>query len=285
MVGRVAVIGDITGHPAELRRVLEGLGTRFDGATSVGRGWRDIAIGWPDDLHVVQVGDLIHRGPDSLGVVLLVDRLIARGAWTQVVGNHEQLYVDRPVFVWPERIDDEAVARLRAWWADGRMAPGAIIETASEGDWLVTHAGLTAGFWEHGLGAPTTAGDTLAALREAASDGALWHPGRMLTGTVDFNAGPVWADAGAEVYPSWQGSEHASPFHQAHGHSTAYDWDAGAWLGPRGIRPHTRLDEQQRLVTFTTGERRFVGTDPGHGAAASPVHGALVLHDAAVRTR
>jgi hypothetical protein len=46
------VIGDIGGHLSELRTELVRLGAGPDG-------WL------PDDLIVVQVGDLIHRGPDT----------------------------------------------------------------------------------------------------------------------------------------------------------------------------------------------------------------------------
>jgi hypothetical protein len=63
MTVRVAVIGDIGGHLNELRTELVRLGAGQDGRL-------------PDDLIVVQVGDLIHRGPDSDGVVALVDRYL-----------------------------------------------------------------------------------------------------------------------------------------------------------------------------------------------------------------
>lgn len=282
---RVAVIGDLAGHSAQLRRTLEDLGVGFDADADVcGQGWDDVDIDWPPGLHVVQVGDLVHRGPDSLGVVLLADRLIGMGVWTQVVGNHEQVYVDRPVFEWPEVIDQQASDLLRTWWSDGRMVPGAVIETASDGDWLVTHAGLAAGFWEYGLGRPRSREDVLEALKEAADDGALWHPGRMLTGRVDSNAGPVWAEAGHEVYRSWIDADEASPFHQVHGHSTAYSWDEREWRADRRVRRISEVDELRRHVTFTQRGRRFVGVDPDHGVAAAVTSAALMLEGVVVCT-
>ena len=54
---RVAVIGDVGGHLAELRRELVRLGADEETGEL------------PDDLTIVQVGDLVHRGPDSAGVV------------------------------------------------------------------------------------------------------------------------------------------------------------------------------------------------------------------------
>ena len=250
-----------------------------------GAAWQDVDIDWPDGLHVVQVGDLVHRGPDSLGVVLLADRLIGLGVWTQVVGNHEQQYVDTPRFDWPETIDPEASDLLREWWGDGRMSAAAVLETEADDAWLITHAGLTAGFWEHGLGRPTTTDSLLAALTEARNDGVLWHPGRMLTGDVDRNAGPVWAEAGFEVYPSWLDVDALMPFHQIHGHSTAYWWDRRAWRCDRRVRRYAIADERTRHVTFDLRGGRIVGIDPGHALDPAPAHAPLLIEDAIVRTR
>jgi hypothetical protein len=60
---RVAVVGDIGGHATELRAELTRLGEDKDGRL-------------PSDLVVIQVGDLIHRGPDSDDVVKLVDNYL-----------------------------------------------------------------------------------------------------------------------------------------------------------------------------------------------------------------
>lgn len=280
---RAAVIGDLAGHSAELRRSLEDLGALFGTEGDIwGEEWEDVEIDWPAGLQVVQVGDLVHRGPDSLGIVLLVDRLIGLGVWTQIVGNHEQIYVDRPIFEWPEVIDPVASDLLRAWWRDGRMAPGAVIETAADGDWLVTHGGLTAGYWDHGLGRPTTRGDMLNALKEAAEDGALWHPGKMLTGRAEQHAGPVWAEAGYEVYPSWIDADEPSPFHQIHGHSTAFWWDEQKWRCDRRVQKAASFDDVRRHIRFTERERRFVGIDPAHDIDPAPNHAPFVLRDVTI---
>lgn len=154
-----------------------------------------------------------------------------------MAGNHEQLYVDRPVFTWPETLEPAAAALLRSWWDDGRMVPAAAVECADGDNWLITHAGLTAGFWEHGLGSPTSARDALRGLAEARDDGSLWFPGAMLTGEADWHAGPVWAEAGTEVYPSWLNAENPLPFHQVHGHSSAYNWAESRWQAEPWVRP------------------------------------------------
>ena len=79
----MAVVGDIGGHVDELHRELGRLGAD----PQTGR--------LPDDLTVVQVGDLVHRGPDSERVIALVDRYLREqpGQWVQLLGNHEAHYV------------------------------------------------------------------------------------------------------------------------------------------------------------------------------------------------
>ena len=78
MTLRVALIGDIGGHCEALRQELRRLGATEDGCL-------------PDDVVIVQVGDLIHRGPDSDGVIRLVDRYVTEQPrrWIQLIGNHE----------------------------------------------------------------------------------------------------------------------------------------------------------------------------------------------------
>ena len=268
---RIAVIGDVGGHFGPLVHLLGELGVRF-GAE----------IDWPDYLHVIQVGDLVHRGPASAEVVGLVAGLLERGVWTQIVGNHEQLYVDRPVFGWNEVIEETAQEQLRGWWADGRLQAAAAVTDGSGEEWLITHAGLTAGFWRQGLGAPDSAEATLEALKDAAADSALWHPGTMLLGVDDDNAGPVWAAAGTEVYPSWPRLEAELPFNQIHGHSSAFDWNRSQWSAESWVQSQIRLDLNHRHATFEHAGRQIVGIDPCHLAEAAPVFAPFVLHGATI---
>ncbi|ORA39184.1 metallophosphoesterase [Mycobacterium aquaticum] len=60
---RIAVIGDVGGHALALRDELTRLGAHPDGSL-------------PEDLLVIQVGDLIHRGPDSAQVLDLVEHYL-----------------------------------------------------------------------------------------------------------------------------------------------------------------------------------------------------------------
>jgi serine/threonine protein phosphatase 1 len=67
---RSIVIGDVHGQLEALKRLL-----------------RVVDVGPAD--HIVFCGDLVHRGPDSLGVVRYVADLVKAGWATYVLGNHE----------------------------------------------------------------------------------------------------------------------------------------------------------------------------------------------------
>jgi hypothetical protein len=62
MSPRIALIGDVQGYAHRLEVALRNLGA-------------DPACGTlPEDLTVVQLGDLVHKGPDSTGCIAIVDR-------------------------------------------------------------------------------------------------------------------------------------------------------------------------------------------------------------------
>ena len=76
----IDVIGDVHGCLDELRALLLGLGYRD----------LDTRPAHPDGRVAVFVGDLVDHGPDSAGVVLLVDRMVAAGcALIGACGNHD----------------------------------------------------------------------------------------------------------------------------------------------------------------------------------------------------
>ncbi len=72
------VIGDVHGQAATLRRLLERLGYRHDGA----------AMRHPERTAVF-LGDLVDRGPDAPGCVRLVRAMVDAGAAHAIMGNHE----------------------------------------------------------------------------------------------------------------------------------------------------------------------------------------------------
>ncbi len=273
--GRVAVIGDIGGHHDELARALVGLGA--DPGT----------LALPDDLTVIQVGDLVHRGPDSAGVVRLVDRLMDDhpGRWVQLAGNHEAQYLTEvPRFVWREKLDRGTVRTVRDWWRDGRMTVAAAVAGPTD-DWLVTHAGLTRGYWTTVLGAPSAAPYAARALNGLIGTEhtpVLFHGGVLIDGAVSDTAGPLWAAAGDELAASWLDSPGTLPFSQLHGHSTVLDWSRRAWRAHPRVAGAAVVDGERRHIAVRVDGHRLVGVDPCLGTAAGVPWAPFVLSGARV---
>jgi hypothetical protein len=254
---RFAVIGDVGGHLAELRTELTRLGADPESGAL------------PDDLVVVQVGDLVHRGPDSTGVIGLVDRYLHSqpGQWIQLVGNHEAQYLAEPSFDWPEQLDDDSAATLRGWWADGLMLVAADLHIGGE-DIVISHAGLTEGYWRRVLGAPADAHRAVGQLNAmiGSREDLIFRPGQMLGGgRANLAAGPLWASAPSELLPSWL--EMWLPFSQLHGHSALFDWGRDRFVADPEIVERTVLDRDRRHETTSLDRGRIVGIDPGHGTA------------------
>jgi len=257
--GRVAVIGDLGGHLAELRSEVSRLGGDPDAARL------------PEDLTVIQVGDLVHRGPASVEVISLVDRFLTNqpGQWIQLVGNHEAQYLRRrPTFDWPEHIGDDAVEVLRRWWALGQMQAAAAVVTSEE-SFLVTHAGLTEAFWRRILDAPTGAAAAAAGINAliGVREDLLFRTGQMLGGGRGEPAtGPVWAATSTELVPGWLTTP--MPFSQVHGHASVFDWRSRQYRTTDEIARLTSVDEAAKHETVTVGGSRIIGVDPGHGDQA-----------------
>jgi len=73
---RLDIIGDVHGELAPLLTLLVHLGYNSQGRH-------------PDDRKLVFVGDLCDRGPDSIGVIQLVQSLVEQGSASAILGNHE----------------------------------------------------------------------------------------------------------------------------------------------------------------------------------------------------
>lgn len=273
-IARVAVIGDLAGHLDELSGELVRLGA-------------DPTTLWlPEGLTVVQVGDLIHRGPDSDGVVALVDRYLCEQPrqWVQVAGNHEAQYLREPAFTWPEAIGDDAAATLRAWWSDGRMRVAAAVRTDEE-DFVVTHAGLTEGYWRQALDSPDSATHAATAINSfiGTHDDVLFHAGQMLGGgEPNLSAGPVWAAAASELIPSWLRAGRPLPFSQVHGHSRIVDRGRRRLRADAAIAELLTIDEDVAHETATLPGGRIIGVDPGHGRRPRHPWQAFVIEGARV---
>ena len=102
---------------------------------------------------VIQLGNLVHRGPHSAGGVAIARTIMATQPerWIQLTGNHESLFLAPPLFHWPERLQDWDAETLFGWWPRRTMRIAAAVDTP-DGCWLLTHAGHSEGFWRHFLG-------------------------------------------------------------------------------------------------------------------------------------
>ena len=293
---RVAVFGDVAGHLTELEIELVKLGV--DTVNGV----------IPEDLTVVQVGDLVHRGPNSAGVIALVERFRVNSPdrWKQILGNHEAIYVLGEVFKWEERIDEQSVATLQSWWESGWMKLAYSFDSAGYeikwadgkavvgmGTTLVTHAGLTVGLLLE-LEAPGPEGVAAAINKKGREKGievydSVFRPGRMLGAPQSLSAGVIWAEAASEVYESWARADESGlglkPLHQIHGHSVPFYWGGGTWSQPLPYRLAGNGDVKVRgralrAVRHTVVEvagSTFFGIDPGNNSRAMPGWAPLVL--------
>lgn len=83
--GPIDIVGDVHGEIDALRALLEQLGYDEQG-------------NHPQHRRLVFLGDLVDRGPDSVGVVQLVMRLVEKGKAQCVLGNHElNIILNKPM--------------------------------------------------------------------------------------------------------------------------------------------------------------------------------------------
>ncbi|HEY5252320.1 MAG TPA: metallophosphoesterase [Acidimicrobiales bacterium] len=259
---RIAVIGDVGGHMWMLRRCLRELEA-------------DTAAGIiPDDLVVIQVGDLVHRGPDSTGVVALVDRMMAGspGQWVQLIGNHEaQEGLGGPDF-WQETVTDDVRADLRRWLDGDQLRLAVALDTVEYGPVLLSHAGLTRQKWV-AIGRPEDPETAAATLnKELAIDPELaFVAGEMLGVRPRLPVGVAWASA-RELLQSWDMEQ--LPFSQVHGHASPRRWSTDTWAPGLSHRITARAsaDPEKRHSDFLWPDgEHILCVDPDYGADAAPV--------------
>ena len=259
-ITRFALIGDVQGYADRLAEALATLGADLD------RG----AV--PQGLAIIQVGDLVHKGPDSERCLALVERFLVSspGRWIQLLGNHEAQYLGGT------RVAPDLPAAVQSdlgRWADrGQIRIAVAIESVELGPVLVTHSGMTTSKWR-AIGQPKTAAETA----EFLNDEFERDPATALAAGRDLDFGDepgvVWADACAELLSSWADME-ALPFSRVHGHSSPYRWSIGDWwpnvpsqqLGSAVVDPATR----HTTIAWPDGHG-IVGIDPGYGTDGADV--------------
>jgi hypothetical protein len=253
---RAALIGDIGGHIREFESALGALGC-------------DIATGEvPPGLLVVQLGDLVDRGPDSASAVDLADRFIRNGGgrYVQLFGNHEgQRFTDLHLkHAGP--LPEQTLATIRRWWSTRRARLAVALDTEQFGPVLVTHAGLSPTVWRE-IGAPSTAAQAAERLdRFVGRDvDRAFTPGPD-GGSGALHPGVTWGEP-ADLYIAWLAGGDPPPFGQIHGHASAWSWKHRRWRKstPDAVREAAvAVDPERCHVRFALQGRTFVGIDPGH---------------------
>lgn len=262
---RVVIISDVGGHLDYLEKILE----------------KDVRVNdkgiIPKNTHFILNGDIVHKGPDSEACLALTADLLDKNEnnMTVTVGNHEEHYLGDIPF-WRDEIAQESQDLLKDLWENNRLTAGVAVQSSNRAQYLVTHAGITPGYWDQVLAHPLTpseAADRLAGIRKVAEP-YLWYPGCMITGERDAAAGPVWASSSDELYPAWahvqlKGKRAPRNFHQIHGHSTPYFWQARKWYLHPDLRPLVDLNYPRHRSVTTISGNRFIGIDPGHSTRAT----------------
>lgn len=263
---RIAVLGDLSGHLKPLLTTLAELGVEVDDRNVPRR------VTWPDDLVVVQVGDLVHKGPVSELVVAVVDALFrATGRWVQLLGNHEAQYVPGGLAFWVPPIDRRVGERLGQWWDEGFLRPAVAVDDQQRGPVLISHGGITVRSW-HALGEPDHL-DVVRALADPAN-----HARHVLAAGVmaarDADPGVAWTEPKQELRAPWL--VHARvrgevPFTQVHGHAQPLLPPSKGRRVPVELRDSTGIDDLGHVIT-RVGGREIIGIDPGAngGRAARP---------------
>lgn len=272
---RILIYGDIGGHLDPFLTSLVKQGVNPDNGEV------------PADTVVIQVGDLVHRGPRSDELVAWVDMAMkinrgpGRGRWLQLLGNHEGNHVGGPKFgqnydgEFHEFMVSSETEKTLLRWRHSRQAHMSVaIHRTDKGDpreVLVTHAGLTWHTWV-GVNSPPDAKLTSMALNTQPTPLA-FAPGWMLGGYRRSKQGSVqppsvaWASAAKEVYPSWM--EREAPFDQVHGHSTIWNWTNSNWYVDYDIAARTERDGERRFTRFTNvAGNHFYAIDQGLGRHA-----------------
>lgn len=269
------IFGDSGGHKVPLQRSLTDLGADLDTFTL------------PDDITIIHLGDLIHKGPHSSLLLQMVDGFIQNnpGQWVQLLGNHEFQHLNGPSF-WRCNCTEEDKRILQKWWETGEakvsfgldnITPPNLeisarpkLVTPSE-TWLFTHAGLSFDWWEI-AGFESSAVDISQKLNSL-SVKQVTTPGELLYGPSSKYAydppGPVWAIGNTEVFLSWQKSREKPTFNQVYGHTTSYAWSRKTWWGGglnlKDFKAASKLNPETRAVLTDLGDNiLMVGIDPGY---------------------
>lgn len=270
MVHTVHVFGDTGGHFAPFIQGLKAIGVDVENSII------------PENITIIHLGDLIHKGAYSNELVIYVNQLIENnpGRWIQLFGNHEFQHIKGAPYFWRCDCDTNTKALLRKWYREGKAKPSHFLnqpftfnvpkslhfdETDFESKGILfSHAGLTANFFSE-IGSPVDAESASNAINNLPVD-VVTQPGIMLTGQQWMMPGPAWALSTAEVFNSWILNKRTPPFHQVHGHSPAFNWQRNEWWAGTSklFRKDSKLAPETRHIYTKVNGSLQICCDPGY---------------------
>lgn len=269
----VYIFGDTGAHAEPLLASLQKIGVNL----------RTFII--PENVQIVHLGDLIHKGESSNKLVSIVNLLMRNNPdqWVQLMGNHELQHIKGAPYFWRCNCNTETVAILNEWLDRGLAKISYYLERPftfnipkslkfdetliEDKGILFSHAGLTSVFWQK-IGSPATAKEASHAInqlsiKEVSATGVMLDGGKYCT-----KPGPAWALSTTEVFGSWELAEIPIPFVQVHGHSPAYQWQRNAWWAGTQLtfKKQSKLDVENRLIYTQTQNSLQICCDPGFDA-------------------
>lgn len=277
------IFGDTGGHAKQLYASLIELGVDLETHQI------------PSDVRIIHLGDLIHKGPSTVSLLHLVDKLIRNnpGQWIQLLGNHEFQHIEGAPYFWrcTCSIDEENI--IYDWYEEGLATPTFGIDVIKDIKLEVSnrpktlpdvnkgiffsHAGLTYNWWVNYGGKDLSPSKVSERINQLPVD-IVTQAGEMLFGYEGRtpNVGPVWALGNTEVFESWLNHPKTDmPFMQFHGHTSSYSFSRGSWWGTgplmKNFRSHSKLNPENRTVICNLNNNFLVGIDPGYSKTADGV--------------
>ena len=219
---RVVVLGDVRGHRKPFLGQLRALGVTIAPPRI------------PDDLTIIQIGDLIgiHANP-SEHILRMVDALrrACPDQWLQLYGANEARFVPgganfRYKIQKNRDIDHIHQRLISEWWQTPTTGVAAVIASDAMAPTLVTHAGITSHIQSR---LNTTDPYVIAShLNRAARN---QEPYVFVAGDLlnnhDQNPGPLFATP-QELWDSWASTP--LPFDQMVGYIPPYHFERGTWF-------------------------------------------------------
>jgi hypothetical protein len=272
------IFGDTGGHAIQLFNALKSLGVDV----------KNYII--PEDVRIIHLGDLIHKGPSSKLLLETVDQLIRNnpGQWVQILGNHEFQHIEGSPYFWNCECDFDDEAIINDWYDEGlafatfglekyesiKLGPFLNLKArvkAPVSGILFSHASLSWSWWKK-FNSLTSAVELSKELNELhAMD--ITAAGQML-GVHNGKPGPVWAIGNSEVFNDWKKHpKDVMPFMQIHGHTSSYKWSQNEWWDKsrsfKAFTEATELNKESRAVITQLNDNLLIGIDPGYTKYAS----------------